>query len=229
MGEMMEDGAVISIDMQRPGGYSLGEEIANSITHGIGAVLGVAGLAILIVLSSQRGDGWALGACIAYGISLVLLYTASTLYHAFPWPRVKKLFKVFDHAGIYLLIAGTYTPYSLVTLRAHGGWWLFAAVWTLAVVGIAAEAFWVYRPKWISTVVYLGMGWLAVVLFRPLAQQLTPTGFWLLIAGGLAYSLGTVFYVLKRLPYAHAIWHGFVLAGSVLHFLSVVLGVLRPA
>lgn len=209
--------------------YSLGEEIANSTIHGIGAVLSIAALVLLVTFAAFSGDGFKLAASIIYGISLVLEYAASTLYHAFPQPRVKHLFKIFDHCGIYLLIAGSYTPFALVTLRDVGGWWLFFVVWVLAIAGIAAEAFWPYRPRWLSVVVYLGLGWIAVFAFPYLRDPaiLAPAGLWLLIAGGLAYTVGTVFYILKKVPYMHAVWHVFVLAGSTLHFLAIFLFVIR--
>jgi len=203
--------------------YTIGEEIANSVIHGIGVALSIAALTMLAVFGVQSGDSWLLASGLVYGISLVLEYSASTLYHAIPWPSAKHVFKILDHAGIYLLIAGSYTPFTLVTLRDGGGWWLFVAVWTLAVIGIAAEAAWTYRPRWVSVLVYLGMGWAVVFAMRPLLAALDPAGVWLLVAGGLAYTVGTVFYVLKRFPYFHAVWHVFVLAGSVLHFLAVVL------
>lgn len=206
--------------------YSLGEEIANSVTHGLGVVLGIVALTLLVTFSARYGDGRHLAGAIVFGATLVLLYTASTLYHSFPWPRVKHIFKVLDHAGIYLLIAGTYTPFTLVTLRDDGGWWLFAIVWTLAIAGVALEAAWTYRPKWLSVVVYLGMGWLAVLAARPLMENLDPVGLWLLVAGGLAYTLGTVFYVVKRIPYMHAVWHLFVLAGTTCHVLAVMIAVI---
>ncbi len=155
--------------------------------------------------------------------TLLLEFTASTLYHSFPQPRVKHVFKILDHAGIYLLIAGTYTPFILVTLRGDGYWWMLALVWAIAVAGIAAEAFWVYRPRWVSVVVYLVMGWLIVLIIKPLANNLDPAAVWLLAAGGLAYTFGTIFYVLKRVPYMHAVWHAFVLGGALCHFLAVAL------
>lgn len=203
--------------------YSLGEEVAHSVTHGVGALLAVVGLTAMVVLSAGRHDPWRLGSSLAFGLALVLMYTFSTLYHSFPWPRVKHVFKVLDHAAIYLLIAGSYTPFTLVTLRAHGGWWLFGTVWALAVTGVALEAFWVYRPKWISALVYIAMGWLVVVRIDPLTTELAAAGVRLLVAGGLAYTLGAAFYVLKRVRYAHMVWHLFVLAGSVCHFLAVLL------
>jgi hemolysin III len=216
--------------------YTLGEEIANSIIHGLGVGLSVAALTMLIVFAAQAGNPWAMGAGIVYGISLVLEYTASTLYHSFPQPRVKHIFKILDHAGIYMLIAGTYTPFCLLTLRDaplgpfdHVGLWLFGIVWTLTVVGIATEAFWTYRPRWVSAVVYLAMGWLVVLAIQPLVANLAPQGVWLLAAGGLCYTVGTIFYVLKKVRYMHAIWHVFVLAGSILHFIAVLVYVIIPS
>jgi hemolysin III len=213
--------------------YTLGEEIANGVIHGVGVTLSISALTMLIVFAAQAHNGWALGAGIVYGISLVVEYAASTLYHSFPQPRVKHVFKILDHAGIYLLIAGTYTPFTLVTLRdatfgpvSHVGLWLFAIVWGLTVVGIATEAFWTYRPRWLSAVVYLVMGWLVVVAMQPLVASIAPAGLWLLVSGGLCYTVGTIFYVLKRVPYMHAVWHVFVLAGSILHFLAVLVYVI---
>lgn len=209
--------------------YTLGEEVANSITHGLGTALSIAGLTLLVVLAALFGDGWRVGAAIVYGISLVVLYAASTLYHAVPFPRARHALKVLDHSSIYLLIAGTYTPFTLVTLRGAGGWWLFGIVWGLAAVGIALEAAWVYRPKWLSALVYLAMGWLVILRFEALSANLAPMGLRLLIAGGLTYTLGTAFYVLKQVRYTHAVWHLFVLGGSVCHFLAVALYVLPTA
>ena len=182
---------------------------------------------LLVAFAVLSGDPYKLAAAIVYGVSLVLEYTASTLYHAFPQPRVKHVFKILDHCGIYLLIAGTYTPFCLVTLRDERRLVACSAlVWALALAGIALEAFWTYRPRWLSALVYLGMGWIVVVAIRPLMENLDPAGVWLLVAGGLAYTVGTVFYVLKKIPYMHAVWHVFVLAGSTLHFLAVLLFVM---
>ena len=206
--------------------YSLGEEIANSVIHGLGIGLGVAALVILVAYAVLDGSGFKLASAIVFGVALVLEYTASTLYHAFPQPKVKHVFKIVDHAGIYVLIAGSYTPFCLVTLRHDGGWVLFGIVWTLALIGIGTEAFWAYRPRWLSAAVYLGMGWMVVLAIRPLMENLAPAGLWLLVAGGLAYTVGTVFYVLKRVPYMHAVWHVWVLAGSILHFLAILLYVI---
>jgi hemolysin III len=216
--------------------YKLGEAIANSVTHGVGVVFSIVALTLLIVFAVLWGDAWSLAGGIVFGISLVLLYTGSTLYHAIPTPRARHVFKIIDHSAIYLLIAGTYTPFCIVTLRdvtvgpfQHAGWWMFAVVWTLAAVGISTEAFWVYRPKWLSVVVYLGMGWLVVLMYQPLVAVLNPNGLWLMLAGGLAYTVGTVFYGAKRVPYFHMVWHIFVLAGSVCHFLAVLLYVIPVA
>jgi hemolysin III len=208
--------------------YTTGEEIANSVVHGVGVLLSIAALTILTVYGAMSGSGAKLASGIVYGVALVLEYTASTLYHSFPWPRAKHVFKILDHCGIYLLIAGTYTPFCLVTLANEGGIWLFSAIWGIAVVGIAFESFWAYRPRWLSALTYLAMGWLVVLTWRPLVANLDPAGVWLLLAGGLAYTVGTIFYVLKRVPYMHMVWHLFVLAGSILHFLAVVIFVMLP-
>lgn len=207
--------------------YTLGEEIANAIIHGLGIGLSVAALVILVAFATLSGDGYRMASAIVLGVALVLEYTASTLYHSFPQPRVKHLFKIFDHCGIYLLIAGSYTPFCLVTLREANGWLLFWVIWGLAAVGIALEAFWAYRPRWLSAAVYLGMGWMVVLSMKPLLANLEPAGIWLLVAGGLAYTLGTVFYVMKSVKYMHAVWHVWVLAGSTCHFLAVLLYVIR--
>jgi len=206
--------------------YSTGEEIANSIIHGVGVLLSIVGLTVLVIFGVLSHDGWKLGSGIVFGVSLVLEYAASTLYHSFPWERAKHLFKIFDHVGIYLLIAGTYTPFTLVTLRDQGGWWFFGLVWLIAAIGISVEAFWVYRPRWLSALTYLAMGWLVVIAVGPLTSALPSEGIWLLLAGGLAYTIGTVFYVLKKVPYMHAVWHLFVLAGSACHFFAVIIYVI---
>jgi hemolysin III len=209
--------------------YTLGEEIANSVIHGIGVVLSIAALTMLLVFAGWAQNGWAIASAIVYGVSLVLEYTASTLYHSFPQAKVKHVFKILDHCGIYVLIAGSYTPFCLVTLRGAGGLIVFTVVWTIAIAGIIAEAFWAYRPRWLSALVYLGMGWMIVFSIKPLLALLDPMGVKLLVAGGLFYTFGTIFYVLKRVRYMHAVWHVMVLAGSICHFLSVLLYVIIPA
>lgn len=208
--------------------YSVGEEIANVVTHGLGAVLSGAALATLVLLSTWFGDSWHIVSSAVFGTTLVMLYTASTVYHAVP-SRGKHVAKIIDHASIYLLIAGTYTPFTLITLRGPWGWGLFAAVWSLAVIGVVLEAAWVYRPKWLSALVYLAMGWMVVLSGRKLVASLPAGGLQLLIGGGLFYSLGTIFYVMKKVRYTHAVWHAFVLAGSVCHVLAVIFYVIPAA
>jgi hemolysin III len=220
----MQQAAVAPESTRRPvSRYTLGEEIANSVIHGVGIALAIAGLVVLVVLSARTGDPWKIISAVIYGVTLVFEYTASTLYHALPQPRAKHVFKVLDHAGIYLFIAGSYTPFCLVTLRDAGGWWLFGAVWALAFAGIATEAYWTYRPRWVSSVIYVAMGWLAIFMIRPLAANLPREAIWLMVAGGVTYTLGAVIYAVRRVPYLHAVWHLFVMAASALQFFAILL------
>lgn len=206
--------------------YTVGEEIANAITHGVGALLAIAAIPITIVKAVGDGGGVLLFCALVYTIFMLLEYAASTLYHALTANRAKRVFKVLDHSFIYLFIAASYTPYCLVTLADIGGWPLFFTVWGLALAGVAAEAFWVFRPRWVSAVLYLLLGW-AVVWFIPALYGLLPaTGFWLLLAGGACYTAGCIFYVLKRVPYFHAIFHVFILAGTILQYFSILFFVL---
>ena len=206
--------------------YTDGEEIANSISHGIGAALAVAAIPICVVIAVSHGGGVALAAALIYTISMLLEYLASTLYHALVPLPAKKVFKVLDHSAIYLFIAGSYTPFCLITLANSNGLFLCIGVWALAIVGIAFEAFWVYRPRWISAVIYLLLGWCVVGFLPALVSSLAFPGLMLLLAGGICYSIGCVFYVLKKIPYMHTVFHLWVLAGSILQFLSIVLYVL---
>ena len=206
--------------------YTVGEEIANSISHGIGAALAVAAIPICVVIAVSHGGGVALAAALLYTISMLLEYLASTLYHALVPLPAKKVFKVLDHSAIYLFIAGSYTPFCLITLANSNGLFLCIGVWALAIVGIAFEAFWVYRPRWISAVIYLLLGWCVVGFLPALVSSLAFPGLMLLLAGGICYSIGCVFYVLKKIPYMHTVFHLWVLAGSILQFLSIVLYVL---
>lgn len=201
--------------------YSAGEERAHVLTHGLGVALGVAALIVLVSASWTRGDIWHVVSTSIYGTTLIILYGGSTLYHSARSPRWRHVAKVLDHCAIYLLIAGTYTPFSLVTLRGPWGWSLFGVVWGLALVGVAAEAWWVYRPEKLSTILYLALGWVALFAIKPLVAALSPAGFGWLLAGGVCYSIGTLFYVRKQTPYMHAVWHVFVLAGSACHFVAV--------
>jgi hemolysin III len=209
--------------------YSPGEELANSITHGVGVVLAVGALGILTAFATLFGDAWCIVGCSIFGATLIILYTASTLYHSIPIPRVKTLFRVFDHAAIFLLIAGTYTPFMLVNLRGPWGWSLFGVVWGIALIGVIFQVSLLRRWPIASVGLYVGMGFLAVVAIKPLLAALTPAGLSLLIAGGIAYVLGLAFYGWRRLPYHHAVWHLFVLAGSTFHFFAVLLYVIPVA
>jgi hemolysin III len=197
------------------------EELANTITHGIGLLLSVAGFIVLLIFAILRGDASHIIACSIYGITLICLYAASTLYHAALSPRLKRGLKIFDHSAIYLLIAGTYTPFLLLNLGGAWGWSLFAVIWGLAFAGIVFKFWFVDLFQHISTAVYLAMGWLVVIAAKPvLAQVPAVTVLWI-AAGGILYSSGVVFYVWKRLPYSHAVWHVFVLAGSACHYIAV--------
>lgn len=214
-------------DVKRQGRqYSTGEEIGNAVSHGVGACLSIAALVLLLVFAARGGGGLKTASAVMMGVCLVLEYTFSTLYHAIQPPRAKAVLRVFDHCCIYLLIAGSYAPFTLVTLHDQGGQSICILVWVIALVGILVEAFGRQRqPKWVSAAVYLAMGWLIVFKLPVLVASLPPVGFWLLVAGGLSYTLGVVFYVLKRVPFAHMVWHFFVLGGSVCHVLAVLLSV----
>ncbi len=208
--------------------YSVREEIASSLIHGVGIVFGVAGLASLAVAASRGHDALAIASVCIYGVTLIALYIASTLYHGIAHPPAKPLLRVLDHSAIFLLIAGTYTPFTLITLRGAWGWSLFAIVWALAFAGIALEARRVHsRP--LMAALYVGMGWVGLIAIKPLVAALPAGGLWLLFGGGVAYTLGVPFYLWKRLPFNHALWHVFVLLGSVLHFFAVWLYVLPGA
>ena len=196
------------------------EEILNAATHGVGAALALAALVGMLVYYADGGI-WHTTSCLVYGISLVLLYLASTLYHSFRNLRVKAVFKAIDHAAIYVLIAGNYTPFALIPLHGSLGWTIFGIVWGLAAVGIVLQIFAAQRFRIVRTLCYLGMGWFAVVMIQPLLETLPEAAIWWLVAGGLCYTVGAVFYLARRLPYSHVIWHVFVMAGSALHFYSV--------
>jgi hemolysin III len=200
----------------------LRDELASALTHGLGAAVALAGGAVLITLAAIFGDGWQLAGAIVFGVALLLLYTASTLYHAIQHPIVKGRLKVFDHCAIYVLIAGTYTPFTLVGLRGLWGWGLFAAIWTLAVAGVVFKLFYTGRFKRLSTLVYVAMGWLVLVAARPMLSSLDGWTIGWLLAGGAFYTLGTYFYHRESIPYAHAIWHLFVIGGSVCHYVAVM-------
>jgi hemolysin III len=206
---------------ERP--QTLGEEIANSVTHGVGLLLSVAALAFLVVAAASTRDPWRVTAASVYGATLVLLYATSTLYHALPGRRVKAVFQRLDHAAIYLLIAGTYTPFVLGPLRGGWGWSLFGIVWALAVLGIVLKSVFGIRLAMLSTVVYIVMGWLVVIAAGPLAARVPAAGVHWLVVGGVLYTFGVIFFAWdQRVRYSHAVWHLFVLAGSAAHFLAVL-------
>ncbi|HEY1141520.1 MAG TPA: hemolysin III family protein [Lysobacter sp.] len=207
----------------------LREELANALTHGLGATAALAGGAVLITLAAMYGDGWQLGSAIVFGACLLLLYIASTLYHAIQHPVTKARLKVFDHCAIYLLIAGTYTPFTLIGLRGPLGWWLFAAIWMLALAGLVFKLFFTGRFKLLSTLIYIAMGWLVLVAIVPVFRALDAWTFGWLLAGGLCYTFGTLFYHRPSMRYSHAVWHMFVIAGSVCHYVSVMAQVIPRA
>jgi hemolysin III len=208
----------------------IAEEITNCATHGVGLGLSIAALAALIVAAARHGGASVVTSCVVFGVSLVVLYAASTLYHGARGPRLKQFFHTLDHAAIYILIAGTYTPFMLISLRGWTGWTLLSIVWGMALVGVCFKFF--SKPdrfKFLSLSFYLVMGWLVVVAIKPMLATVPTGGLIWLLCGGLAYTFGVVFYVWKRLPYNHAVWHLFVLMGSACHFLSVYLYVLPRA
>ena len=191
-------------------------------------ILGVVGLPVLLIFSafSEVDRGYKIAASIIYCVTMIILYLASTLYHGLTHERAKGIFRVIDHASIYLLIAGTYTPFCLVTLRGQKGWMLFVLLWGMALIGIASELFWKDRPRWVAVIIYLIMGWIALVVMPDIIAVLPPTGFWLIVAGGVAYSIGAIFYVIKKVPYLHSIFHAWVLVGTFLHFFAILLYVI---
>ncbi len=211
-----------------PPRYGIREEIAHSVIHGVGMILAIVAMAVLIAHVSASGTARHIVSCSIYGASLIFLYAASTLYHTIQHPRAKSVLQVFDHSAIFLLIAGSYTPFTLVNLRGRWGWSLFGLIWGLAILGIALQFSLLRRFSFLRVVLYVVMGWAAVVAIKPLSASVPPAGLALLVAGGVTYTAGIGFYLWHRLPYHHAIWHGFVLAGSGLHFLAVFYSIIAP-
>jgi len=211
------------------GFYSPREEIVHAATHAVGVLLGVLGLVVLTALAAQRGDAWHVTGVAVYGGTMILLFLASTLYHGVTEPRLKHVLKQVDHAAIYFLIAGTYTPFCLVPLRGPWGWTLLGIVWALALIGAVVDVATRRRFKWISIAIYLGMGWLVVTATKPLLDAVDGRTLVWMLAGGAFYTGGVVFYLARRLPYHHAIWHVFVLGGGVCHWFAVYYGVIPPA
>lgn len=209
--------------------YSPAEESANALTHGFGLVLSVAALVLLVVFASLRGDAWHITTSAIFGVALVSLYSSSTLYHCVQREALKLRLRKLDHAAIFVLIAGTYTPFLLVNLRGPWGWSLFGVIWALALAGIVMKTRFTGRFPVVSTLIYVVMGWLIIIAIVPMLRTIPRGGLSLLLAGGLCYTGGTVFYLWKKLPYHHAVWHVFVLAGSICHFFAVFSYVLPGA
>ncbi|HAN77470.1 MAG TPA: hemolysin D [Bacteroidales bacterium] len=202
---------------------SIKEEMFNVITHALGIGLSIAGLGILVVSAIRFGDVWHIVSFSIYGVSLIFLYTASTIFHSLLKVRPKFYANIVDHSAVYILIAGTYTPFTLITLRGSWGWTIFGIVWGLAILGVTYKIFMNTKYRVLSTIVYLLMGWVIIIAVKPLYDNLASGGLWLLALGGLSYSIGVVFYTFRKIPWGHGIWHIFVLLGSVLHFFSVYL------
>ena len=201
------------------------EELLNSISHAIGAFMGIAGLVLLIVFSTNKTD-WSLFSVIVYGISIIVLFTASTLYHAVRGEKLKQYFRIVDHIGIYFLIAGTYTPVLLITLEQSLGWPLFWVVWGIAAFGVVLKLFFTGRFEIFSTLLYLAMGWLIIFDFSALTEAIGSNGVLWFFSGGLFYTIGILFYAIHRIPFNHVIWHLFVLAGAICHFFMILFYVI---
>ena len=206
--------------------YTLREERLNSLTHGLGALLSAAGTLVLVLAAAREGDVWKVVSFSIFGASLILLYSASTFYHASRSPKAREIWKMLDHCAIFLLIAGTYTPFLLVNLRGPTGWTLFGIIWGLALAGIILKLVFGHRYKILRVIVYLAMGWLIVFAASELNTQVSELGVRLTVIGGVVYTLGVVFYLADRLPYNHAIWHLFVVGGSLCHFYAIYYAVL---
>lgn len=202
--------------------YTAGEEIANSITGGVGVILAIAALAVLVAFAALHGDAWHVATCAIFGATLIISYTTSTLYHSLPLPNIKPLLRALDHSAIFLLIAGTYTPFLLVNLRGVWGWSLFAVIWTVAIAGVVLRLLWKGKRHRVIVSLYIAMGWAVLVAIKPLLENLATGGLILLASGGVVYTLGVLFYAWRKLPYSHAIWHMFVLGGSALHFFAIL-------
>lgn len=207
--------------------YTKGEEIANAITHGVGALLAIAALVLLIVFAAKYGDAWYVVSYTIYGVCLVLLYLFSTLYHSICVKSAKRVFRIFDHASIYILIAGTYTPFALTVLRKHGGWIIFGVVWGATIVGIVTKVFFCGKFEKMSTLLYVVMGWMIVFYIKTLLAALALNGIILLVAGGIIYTLGALLFLFDKIPYNHAIWHLFVIGGSACHFFCILLYLIK--
>lgn len=201
--------------------YLIFVEVLNALTHGIGAVLSIVGLVFLYLKAIDNGGRFSLTSYIIYGLSLITLYLSSTLYHSFKFTKIQKVFRRIDHSSIFLLIAGTYTPYTLLTIGGRKGWFFFAVIWTIALFGVLYKTFWFDKFTNLSVFLYIGMGWMSMFMIRSLYIGLGTGGFWLLVSGGLAFTLGVLFYVQKNIKMMHVVWHLFVMAGTTFMFLSI--------
>ena len=217
----------INKTVKKPKLYTLGEEITNAITHGIGGGLGIAATVLLIIRAAFRADAMAIVAVSIYGASLVMLYTMSTLYHSLTGPRAKRVFQIFDHCTIFILIAGTYTPYTLVSLRGWIGWTIFGVLWGITALGITLNSISIEKAKKFSMLSYVIMGWCIIVALKPTIEALGFWGMFFVLVGGIFYTVGIIFYKKKNIRYMHSVWHVFVLAGSIFQFFSVYFWVLK--
>ena len=206
--------------------YTLGEELVNSISHGLGAAFGIVALVLCVVFSAIEGDAWKVVSGAIYGASMIILYSVSTIYHALGINRAKKVFRTLDHCSIYFLIAGTYTPYTLVAMRETSGFWVFGVVWAAAALGITLSAINVHKFRIVSMIIYIAMGWAIIFSGRDLIASIPMAGFVLLLAGGILYTIGAVLYGLGKIRYMHSVFHFFALGGSVCHFISIFMYVL---
>ena len=208
--------------------YTLGEEIFNSVTHGVGSLLSIAGTVVLIFFSAINSDAFAVVSSAVYGASLIILYTMSTLYHSITNEKAKKFFRIMDHNTIFFLIAGTYTPYTLAVLRSPLGWVLFGVVWGAAAIGIVLNSIDLEKFSKISVVCYIAMGWVIIIAVKPLMNSMPFISFALLVAGGVFYTIGVIFYAIKKVKYFHSVWHIFTVIGSALHYFSVFTAIAIP-
>lgn len=207
--------------------YTLGEEIFSAVTHGVGSLLSIAGTAVIIVLAAIFNDAWAVVGCAIFGASLIILYSMSTLYHSITNPKAKAFFRIMDHNTIFFLIAGTYTPITISILRGVIGWVLFGIVWGAAIIGIALNSIDLEKFRKPSVVCYIAMGWVIIFAIRPLLNVMNAWSLWLLIGGGVFYTVGVIFYAIKKVKYFHSIWHIFTVLGSVCHYFSILLAVIQ--
>lgn len=198
-----------------------GEEIGNATTHAMGALLSLVAITLLVVFAAHQNDGLKLASSIVFGCTLLLMYISSTLYHSVREPRLKHMLRILDHSSIYLLIAGSYTPFMLVTIHGPWGWTFFTVIWSFAIAGVLFKLFFVHRFELLSTILYLLMGWMSLIVMKPIYEHLPTGGLECVVAGGLCYTVGVIFYVWERLKFSHLLWHLFVLAGSIFHFFAV--------